>query len=31
VSTADDLVSALRRAYQEPGPHLIEAFIPPVD
>lgn len=29
--TADELVRALRRAYQEPGPHLIEAFIPPVD
>jgi acetolactate synthase I/II/III large subunit len=24
-STADELVAALRRAYAEPGPHLIEA------
>jgi acetolactate synthase-1/2/3 large subunit len=30
VSTADELVAALRRAYAEPGPHLIEATIPPL-
>jgi acetolactate synthase-1/2/3 large subunit len=30
VSTADELVSALGRAYAEPGPHLIEAMVPPV-
>jgi acetolactate synthase I/II/III large subunit len=30
VSTADELVSALRRAYAEPGPHLIEATVPPI-
>ncbi len=30
VSTADELVSALRRAYAEPGPHLIEAAVPPL-
>jgi len=29
VSTADELVAALRRAYAEPGPHLIEAAVPP--
>jgi acetolactate synthase I/II/III large subunit len=28
VSTADELVAALRRAYDEPGPHLIEAAVP---
>jgi len=28
VSTADELVAALRRAYAEPGPHLIEALVP---
>ena len=28
VSTADELVAALRRAYAEPGPHLIEAIVP---
>ena len=28
VSTADELVAALRRAYAEPGPHLIEAAVP---
>jgi acetolactate synthase I/II/III large subunit len=30
VSTADELVAGLRRAYAEPGPHLIEAAVPPV-
>lgn len=30
VRTADELVRALRRAYREPGPHLVEAFVPPV-
>jgi acetolactate synthase-1/2/3 large subunit len=28
VSAADELVAALRRAYAEPGPHLIEAAVP---
>jgi acetolactate synthase-1/2/3 large subunit len=28
VSTAGELVGALRRAYAEPGPHLIEAIVP---
>jgi len=30
VTTAGDLDQALRRAYAEPGPHLIEAIVPPV-
>ncbi|MCB0932014.1 MAG: hypothetical protein KDB71_08970 [Mycobacterium sp.] len=30
VSTADGLADALRRAYLEPGPHLIEAMIAPI-
>ena len=30
VTTAADLEAALRRAYAEPGPHLIEAIVPPV-
>jgi len=30
VTTAADLEAALRRAYAEPGPHLIEAMVPPV-
>jgi acetolactate synthase-1/2/3 large subunit len=30
VATADELVAALRRAYAEPGPHLIEAAVPPL-
>jgi acetolactate synthase-1/2/3 large subunit len=30
VTTAEDLDQALRRAYAEPGPHLIEAMVPPV-
>jgi acetolactate synthase I/II/III large subunit len=30
VSTAEDLDAALRRAYAEPGPHLIEAMVPPI-
>jgi acetolactate synthase-1/2/3 large subunit len=28
VATADELVGALRRAYAEPGPHVIEAIVP---
>lgn len=28
VTTADELVTELRRAYAEPGPHLIEAILP---
>jgi acetolactate synthase I/II/III large subunit len=30
VSTSEDLDAELRRAYSEPGPHLIEAMVPPV-
>ena len=30
VTTAEELDRALRRAYAEPGPHLVEAIIPPV-
>jgi acetolactate synthase I/II/III large subunit len=30
VTTGEDLDRELRRAYAEPGPHLIEAIIPPV-
>ena len=30
VTTAGDLDRELRRAYAEPGPHLIEAIVPPV-
>jgi acetolactate synthase-1/2/3 large subunit len=30
VDTAEDLAAALRRAYAEPGPHLIEAIMAPV-
>ena len=30
VSRADDLAAALRDAYASPGPHLIEAVIPPI-
>jgi acetolactate synthase-1/2/3 large subunit len=30
VATADDLAGALRRAYSESGPHLIEAVVPPL-
>jgi acetolactate synthase-1/2/3 large subunit len=30
VTTAEDLAGALRRAYAEPGPHLIEAIVPPI-
>jgi acetolactate synthase I/II/III large subunit len=29
VTTAEDLDQELRRAYAEPGPHLIEAIVPP--
>lgn len=28
VHSAEELVSALYRAYAEPSPHLIEAFVP---
>ena len=31
VTTAADLAAALRRAYAEPGPHLIEAIVPAGD
>jgi acetolactate synthase I/II/III large subunit len=30
VTTAEDLDRELRRSYTEPGPHLIEAIVPPV-
>jgi len=30
VTTAEELDQALREAYAEPGPHLIEAIVPPV-
>jgi acetolactate synthase I/II/III large subunit len=30
VTTAEELDDALRRAHAEPGPHLIEAIVPPV-
>ena len=30
VSTAEDLDRQLRQAYIEPGPHLIEAIVPPI-
>ena len=30
VTTAGELDRALRLAYAEPGPHLIEAIVPPV-
>ncbi|MFW0794930.1 acetolactate synthase large subunit [Gordonia sp. CPCC 205515] len=30
VTTADGLAEALRNAYAEPGPHLIDAIIPPI-
>ncbi|MBV9095127.1 MAG: acetolactate synthase large subunit, partial [Streptosporangiaceae bacterium] len=30
VATAEELVAALRRGYAEPGPHLIEAAVPPL-
>jgi acetolactate synthase-1/2/3 large subunit len=30
VTTAAELDRALREAYAEPGPHLIEAIVPPV-
>ena len=29
-TTADELVAQLRRAFAEPGPHLIEAMVPPL-
>ena len=29
-TTSEELVAALRRAHAEPGPHLIEAVVPPV-
>ncbi len=30
VTTADELAAALRRASAEPGPHLVEAMVPPL-
>jgi acetolactate synthase-1/2/3 large subunit len=30
VTTADELAAALRRAAAEPGPHLVEAMVPPL-
>jgi acetolactate synthase I/II/III large subunit len=30
VTTGEELDQALRRAYAEPGPHLIEAIVPPI-
>jgi acetolactate synthase-1/2/3 large subunit len=30
VTTAEELDRALREAYAEPGPHLIEAIVPPI-
>ena len=30
VTNAEDLDEQLRRAYAEPGPHLIEAILPPI-
>src|SRR5581483_6870825 len=30
VTTAEELTAALRRGYAEPGPHLIEAIVPPI-
>jgi acetolactate synthase-1/2/3 large subunit len=30
VTTAEEMVTALRRAAAQPGPHLVEAVIPPV-
>ena len=30
VTTAEELVAALRRAAAEPGPHLVEAMVPPL-
>jgi acetolactate synthase-1/2/3 large subunit len=30
VTTAEELVAALRRATAEPGPHLVEAMVPPL-
>jgi acetolactate synthase I/II/III large subunit len=30
VTTGEELDQALRRAYAEPGPHLIEAMVPPI-
>ncbi len=30
VTTADELADALRRAAAEPGPHLVEAMVPPL-
>jgi acetolactate synthase-1/2/3 large subunit len=30
VTRAEELTGALRRAYAEPGPHLIEAIVPPI-
>jgi acetolactate synthase-1/2/3 large subunit len=30
VTTAEELAAALRRASAEPGPHLVEAMVPPL-
>jgi acetolactate synthase-1/2/3 large subunit len=30
VHTAEELVDALIAAYADPGPHLIEAIVPPI-
>jgi acetolactate synthase-1/2/3 large subunit len=30
VTTAEELTGALRRAHAEPGPHLVEAIVPPI-
>lgn len=30
VQSANELVSALRRVYADPGPHLIEVLVPPI-
>jgi acetolactate synthase-1/2/3 large subunit len=30
VTTAEELADALRRAAAEPGPHLVEALVPPL-
>jgi acetolactate synthase-1/2/3 large subunit len=29
-TTADEFVTELRRAFAEPGPHLIDAVVPPL-
>jgi acetolactate synthase I/II/III large subunit len=30
VTTAEEMAAALRRAAAEPGPHLVEAMVPPL-